>query len=82
MSVSRGSAKSSAACPRIGPIGVPFGWGDWRGMLALVEMTARREGFGDRLAEGACADLVVVDRDLHLQRVIAEGEDIDLADAR
>ena len=34
-------------------LGVPFGWGDWRGMLRLVEMTARREGFGDRLAEGA-----------------------------
>jgi aldehyde:ferredoxin oxidoreductase len=34
-------------------LGMPFGWGDWRGMLRLVEMTARREGFGDRLAEGA-----------------------------
>ena len=34
-------------------VGVPFGWGDWRGMLTLVEQTARREGFGDRLAEGA-----------------------------
>jgi aldehyde:ferredoxin oxidoreductase len=34
-------------------IGMPFGWGDWRGMLRLVEMTARREGFGARLAEGA-----------------------------
>src|SRR5258705_206175 len=34
-------------------VGVPFGWGDWRGMLRLVEMTARREGFGTRLAEGA-----------------------------
>ena len=34
-------------------IGVPFGWGDWRGMLRLVELTAAREGFGDRLAEGA-----------------------------
>jgi aldehyde:ferredoxin oxidoreductase len=34
-------------------LGVPFGWGDWRGMLALVERTAAREGFGDRLAEGA-----------------------------
>ena len=34
-------------------IGVPFGWGDWRGMLRLVEMTGLREGFGDRLAEGA-----------------------------
>jgi aldehyde:ferredoxin oxidoreductase len=34
-------------------LGVPFGWGDWRGMLALVERTASREGFGDRLAEGA-----------------------------
>jgi aldehyde:ferredoxin oxidoreductase len=34
-------------------VGVPFGWGDWRGMLKLVEMTAMREGFGDRLAEGA-----------------------------
>ncbi len=34
-------------------VGVPFGWGDWRGMLRLIEMTAMREGFGDRLAEGA-----------------------------
>ncbi|MBM3219348.1 MAG: aldehyde ferredoxin oxidoreductase family protein [Candidatus Rokubacteria bacterium] len=34
-------------------LGVQFGWGDWRGMLALVERTAAREGFGDRLAEGA-----------------------------
>jgi aldehyde:ferredoxin oxidoreductase len=34
-------------------VGVPFGFGDWRGMLKLVEMTARREGFGARLAEGA-----------------------------
>jgi N-acetylglucosamine-6-phosphate deacetylase len=32
-----------------------------------------------RLAEGVRADLVVVDRDLHLQRVIAEGEELDLA---
>jgi aldehyde:ferredoxin oxidoreductase len=34
-------------------VGVPFGWGDWRGMLALVEQTGRGEGFGARLAEGA-----------------------------
>jgi aldehyde:ferredoxin oxidoreductase len=34
-------------------LGVPFGWGDWRGMLRLIEMTAARTGFGDRLAEGA-----------------------------
>jgi len=34
-------------------IGVPFGWGDWQGMLRLVELTATRQGFGDRLAEGA-----------------------------
>jgi aldehyde:ferredoxin oxidoreductase len=34
-------------------VGVPFGWGNWRGMLRLVEMTAHREGFGDRLADGA-----------------------------
>jgi N-acetylglucosamine-6-phosphate deacetylase len=32
-----------------------------------------------RLVEGVRADLVVVDRDLHLQRVIAEGEELDLA---
>ena len=25
-------------------VGVPFGWGDWRGMLRLVEMTARARG--------------------------------------
>src|SRR3989442_3002136 len=34
-------------------VGVPFGWGVWGGMVRLVEMTARREGFGARLAEGA-----------------------------
>jgi aldehyde:ferredoxin oxidoreductase len=34
-------------------LGLDFGWGDWRGMLQLVEMTARREGFGARIAEGA-----------------------------
>ncbi len=34
-------------------VGLPFGWGDWRGILRLIEMTAAREGFGDRLAEGA-----------------------------
>jgi aldehyde:ferredoxin oxidoreductase len=34
-------------------VGVPFGWGDWRGMLRLIEQTAAREGFGDRLAEGS-----------------------------
>ena len=34
-------------------IGVTFGWGDWRGMLRPVEMTATCEGFGDRLAEGS-----------------------------
>jgi N-acetylglucosamine-6-phosphate deacetylase len=34
-----------------------------------------------RLQRGALADLVVLDRDLALQRVFAEGEEIDLADA-
>ena len=34
-------------------LGLPFGWGDWRGMLRLIEMTAARVGFGDRLAVGA-----------------------------
>jgi aldehyde:ferredoxin oxidoreductase len=34
-------------------IGVPFGWADHAGMIRLVEQTARREGFGDRLAEGS-----------------------------
>jgi aldehyde:ferredoxin oxidoreductase len=31
----------------------PFGWGDHAGMIRLVEQTARREGFGARLAEGS-----------------------------
>lgn len=34
-------------------VGVPFGWGDHAGMIRLIEQTARREGFGDRLAEGS-----------------------------
>jgi aldehyde:ferredoxin oxidoreductase len=34
-------------------VGVPFGWGRPEGMLKLVEQTAWRDGFGDRLAEGA-----------------------------
>jgi aldehyde:ferredoxin oxidoreductase len=32
---------------------VPFGWGHHEGMIRLIERTARREGFGDRLAEGS-----------------------------
>jgi aldehyde:ferredoxin oxidoreductase len=36
-----------------GEVGVPFGWGRWEGMLRLIEQTAVREGFGDRLAEGS-----------------------------
>jgi N-acetylglucosamine-6-phosphate deacetylase len=34
-----------------------------------------------RLTPGAHADLVLLDRDLQLQRVVVEGEEIDLADA-
>jgi N-acetylglucosamine-6-phosphate deacetylase len=34
-----------------------------------------------RIDEGFHADLVVLDRDLALQRVLVEGEDIDLTDA-
>ena len=34
-----------------------------------------------RIDEGNLADLVVLDRDLQLQRVLVEGEEIDLADA-
>jgi aldehyde:ferredoxin oxidoreductase len=34
-------------------LGVPFGWGNWEGMLRLIEQTAAREGFGDLLAEGS-----------------------------
>jgi aldehyde:ferredoxin oxidoreductase len=30
-----------------------FGWGDHAGMIRLIEQTARREGFGARLAEGS-----------------------------
>jgi aldehyde:ferredoxin oxidoreductase len=34
-------------------VGGPFGWADHEGMIRLLEQTARREGFGDRLAEGS-----------------------------
>lgn len=34
-----------------------------------------------RITEGACADLVIVDRDLAIERVVVEGEEIELADA-
>jgi aldehyde:ferredoxin oxidoreductase len=34
-------------------LGGAFGWGDHAGMIRLLEQTARREGFGDRLAEGS-----------------------------
>jgi len=34
-----------------------------------------------RIDEGHLADLIVLDRDLQLQRVLVEGEEIDLADA-
>jgi aldehyde:ferredoxin oxidoreductase len=34
-------------------IGMPLRWGDHRAIIRLIEMTARREGFGDMLAEGS-----------------------------
>jgi aldehyde:ferredoxin oxidoreductase len=34
-------------------VGTSFAWGDHAGMIRLIEQTARREGFGDRLAEGS-----------------------------
>jgi aldehyde:ferredoxin oxidoreductase len=34
-------------------LGMPFGFGRWQEMLTLVEQTAYRRGFGDRLAEGS-----------------------------
>ena len=34
-----------------------------------------------RLTAGAHADVVLLDRDLQLQRVVVEGEEIDLANA-
>ncbi|MBI2113619.1 MAG: aldehyde ferredoxin oxidoreductase family protein, partial [candidate division NC10 bacterium] len=34
-------------------VGVPVGWGNHQAVHRLVEMTARREGFGDVLAEGS-----------------------------
>ena len=34
-------------------VGGSFGWSDHEGMIRLLEQTARREGFGDRLAEGS-----------------------------
>ncbi|HSB69384.1 MAG TPA: aldehyde ferredoxin oxidoreductase family protein [Candidatus Methylomirabilis sp.] len=34
-------------------VGIPAGWGNHRAVHRLVEMTARREGFGDVLADGS-----------------------------
>ena len=34
-------------------VGVPAGWGNHQAVHRLVEMTARREGFGDLLADGS-----------------------------
>jgi aldehyde:ferredoxin oxidoreductase len=34
-------------------VGMPLHWGDHRAINRLIEMTARREGFGDLLAEGS-----------------------------
>jgi aldehyde:ferredoxin oxidoreductase len=34
-------------------VGMPLVWGDHRTINRLIEMTARREGFGDALAEGS-----------------------------
>jgi aldehyde:ferredoxin oxidoreductase len=34
-------------------VGMPLAWGDHRAILRLVEMTARRQGFGDLLADGS-----------------------------
>src|SRR5262249_29654863 len=51
--------------------------------LRVSTNAAEYLGLADRgrIAEGHYADLVILDRDLNLKRVIVEGEEIDLADA-
>lgn len=59
--------------------------------LSLQEASRRTSTFAaehlglptrGRIAEGAWADLVLLDRDLHIQNVFVEGEPIELEDAR
>ena len=44
---------AQAGLIREGDTGVPLRWGDPDALLKLIEMTARREGIGDLLAEGS-----------------------------
>jgi N-acetylglucosamine-6-phosphate deacetylase len=61
-----------------------LGMGLREASLRVSTYAADYLGLADRgrLVAGCCADVAVLDRNLALERVIAEGEDIDLADAR
>ena len=62
--------------------GIALRWGDADTMIALIEMTARREGFGDLLAEGALRAARIVGRDTERYVVHVKGLEVAMHDPR
>jgi aldehyde:ferredoxin oxidoreductase len=63
-------------------VGVPFGWGDHAGMIRLIEQTARREGFGARLAEGSRRLAAEIGRDAERLIYAVKGLELPAHSAR
>jgi aldehyde:ferredoxin oxidoreductase len=62
--------------------GVELRFGDHRAMTAMVEAIARREGFGDTLAEGSLRAARAVGRDTEAFAVQAKGQEFPMHDPR
>lgn len=62
--------------------GLPLRWGDGDVMLQLIERTARREGFGDLLAEGALRAARILGRATERYVVHVKGLEVAMHDPR
>ncbi|PKQ28313.1 MAG: aldehyde ferredoxin oxidoreductase [Candidatus Anoxymicrobium japonicum] len=62
--------------------GVSIGWGDPDGMLELIEMAARNEGFGARMAQGSKALSEEIGSDAPVMAVQVRGLDAPAHDPR
>jgi len=56
--------------------GLRLAWGDHEGLMRLIEMTAKRQGFGDILAKGVREAAETVGRGIEALAVTMKGQDL------
>jgi aldehyde:ferredoxin oxidoreductase len=62
--------------------GLDLAWGNWRSALRLIELIARREGFGDLLAEGVKRAAAAIGKGSERYAMHVKGQEIAAQDGR